>query len=343
MSAETQSVALSVVIPTLGRPILIETLKSLLAAQGADRMEIIVAGRIADPTVAAQVRAFEAGCPRLRHLEMAFPSGDSSRKKTAGAEVSRADIVAFVDDDVIVAPDWPLRIVEPFADPQVGLVSGPSLVPDDLPLMTRLAGITLASKAAGYVAQRYVQGDPQPREVGWSFLIGCNMAFRKSVLNALGGFDPAFWPGEEMIASFRATRAGHRLVFHPKAYLYHYPRSSLWRYLKQIYGYGATRIRLIRAGVEFEPTTVVPALWVLSLVVLGSAAPFCRFCLWLLLVNLGLYVAAALYITADKIRETRKVRDAWMLPLVPLTHFVYGVAEWMEVFRPGRDLSVKKG
>lgn len=339
---EASTTTLSVVIPTLGRPILVDTLKSLLAAQGVDRIEIIVAGKIADAAVAAQVRSLCEQHPRIRHLEVAFASGDSSRKKNAGAEVSLAPLVAFIDDDVIVAKDWPLRIVEPFSDPAVGLVSGPSLVPDDLPLMARLAGVTLASKAAGYVAQRYVQGQPSAREVRWSFLIGCNMAFRKSVLDSLGGFDPAFWPGEEMIASFRATRDGHKLVFHPQAYLYHYPRASLRGYLKQIYGYGATRIRLLRAGVEFEPTTLIPALWVLSLVVLGAGAPWCCYCVWLLVAGLAVYLLAALAITADKVRETRKWRDVLMFPLVPLTHLSYGIAEWVEIFRPGRDLSVRK-
>ena len=144
-----------------------------------------------------------------------------------------------------------------------------------------------------------------------------------------------------MIASFRATHAGHRLIFHPKAYLYHYPRASLRSYLKQIHGYGATRIRLMRAGVEFEPTTVIPALWVLSLIVLGVTAAACRYCLWLLLADVAAYLLVAAAITAHKVRETGRWRDLLMFPLVPLTHLSYGLAEWVEVFRPGRDLSVR--
>jgi hypothetical protein len=84
-------------------------------------------------------------------------------------------------------------------------------------------------------------------------------------------------------------------------------------------------------------------LWVLSLLVLGVAAPFCRYCSWLLAADLAAYMAGAAYITADKVRETGRWRDVLMLPLVPLTHLSYGLAEWVEVFRPGRDLSVKKG
>jgi GT2 family glycosyltransferase len=207
--------------------------------------------------------------------------------------------------------------------------------------MTRLAGVALASKAAGYVAQRYLKGDPEPREVKWSFLIGCNMAYRRSVLELAGMFDPLFWPGEEMIAAFKATQAGHKLVFHPLAYLYHYPRASLGRFLKQIYGYGATRIRLIRAGVEFEASTIVPAAWVASLVVLTALLPWCDVCRYLLLINLALYVMADAWVTAIKALETRRVADLLIFFLIPLMHLSYGMAEWMELAFPGRDLSEK--
>ena len=355
--------SLSVVIPTLGRPILIQTVKSLVAAQGFDRLEVIVAGRIADGSVLDGLGQLCSQHPQIRHLSVAFKKGDSSEKKNAGFRASRADIVAFLDDDVVVAPDWPLRIVEPFADPRVGFVSGPSLVPDDLPLMGRLAGVVLASKAAGYVSERYLAGASGPREAKWSRLIGCNMAYRRTVLESIGLFDPAFWPGEEMIAAYRATQAGHKLVFHPEATLHHYPRASLGRFVKQIYGYGATRVRLFRAGVEFEPTTIVPAVWVLSLVLLGvgcllplfvraalpwlggalggdgGASPFFRWCLGLLGLDLALYALADAAIALAKFMETRRAVDLLIVFLIPVMHLTYGIAEWVELFRPGKDLS----
>lgn len=373
---------LSVVIPTLGRPILIQTLRSLLATKSARTIEILVVGIIPDPAVEMELRQILArnveavsspsgicdtaddtacdsealrrrkvvppgqeaavgGC-RIRHLPVSFERGDSSEKKNVGWRESKADIIAFIDDDVVVAPDWPERILESFADLNVGLVSGPSLVPDDLPRMARLAGVTLASKATGYVSERYVKGHPEPREVKWSRLIGCNMAYRRNVIEEVGGFDPLFWPGEEMIAAFHATQQGHKLMFHPQAYLYHYPRASFWGYVKQIYGYGATRIRLIRGGVDFEPATIIPAVWVLSLAALAVAAPFCRFCAWALGVNVVGYSLAAALVTFDKMLETRRLSDLLMFFLVPVTHLTYGIAEWVEVFRPGKDLSCRR-
>jgi cellulose synthase/poly-beta-1,6-N-acetylglucosamine synthase-like glycosyltransferase len=333
---------LSVVIPTLGRAILVQTLESLARTTDAAQLEIIVAGKIPDPGVAAAVARLQAQHPQIQHLPISFTRGDSSEKKNAGWRAARAEVIAFLDDDVIVQPDWPQRILEPFREVRVGLVSGPSLVPNTLPRMARLAGLTLASKAAGYVAARYTADRTDSFEAKWSNLIGCNMAFRKSVLAALGGFDVAFWPGEEMLAAFRATQAGHVLIFVPRAALQHFPRATFTGFLRQMYGYGATRIRLIRSGVEREWTTLVPAAWVASLLLLGLAALVMPWALWLLGLNLALYLCAAIIITLAKLRETGRAGDALIFFLIPCMHLAYGWAEWVEYFRPNADLSVSK-
>jgi GT2 family glycosyltransferase len=213
------------------------------------------------------------------------------------------------------------------------------LTPEDIPLMARLAGSALASKAAGYVAQRYQAGVAQPRAVKWSSLIGCNMAFRRTVLEEIGGFDPKFWPGEEMLAAFRATRRGHQLIFHSGAALYHYPRQTLAGFVRQMFGYGATRIRLIRAGVDFEPTTLVPALLVLSLPGLAIGACFLPWVGFLLALEILLYMGVCLTCAILKIFETRCWVDGLIFFVIPLMHVSYGFAEWVEWFRPNKDLS----
>lgn len=260
---------LSVVIPTLGRPILVRTLNSLIQTKGFPQLEVLIAGRIASGQVLDEVHRLLAEHPQLRHLPVSFAVGDSSEKKNAGWRASRADLVAFLDDDVVVAADWAQHMLASFDRPEIALVSGPGLVPRDVSWMTRLAGSALASKAAGYVSERYLQGQVRPRAIRWSRIIGCNMVYRKKILEAIGGFDPKFWPGEEMVAAFRTEKAGYQLMFNPEAYVFHYPRQTFGHFIRQIYGYGATRVRLIRSGVDPEPVTLVPALWVLSLAVLG--------------------------------------------------------------------------
>ncbi|MBI2441488.1 MAG: glycosyltransferase [Lentisphaerae bacterium] len=337
-----ESPELAVVIPTIGRPILIQTLQSLIGADDFERLEIIVVGQLADAGVLAAVKGLCAEHKNIRHLDVAFAQGDSSRKKNAGWQAAKSDLVAFIDDDVVVARDWPENIRSAFQQAAVGLASGPALVPDELPLMARLAGSALASKAAGYVAQRYLAGDARPREIRWSGLIGCNMAYRREVLERLGGFDPHFWPGEEMIAAFRATRLGHKLVFQPGAILYHYPRGSFTRFCRQIFTYGATRIRLMRAGVDFEPTTIIPAIGLLGLLALGIVALFSSWGGYLLLISAVHYAVADLFFTLAKYRATRRSVDLLIFFIIPIMHACYGLAEWVELLRPGRDFSEAK-
>ena len=335
--------ALSVVIPTLGRPILVKTLESLIETRGFEGIEIIIAGTIVDSAVLMRVGELCRQHPRIHHLQVSFPVGDSSEKKNAGCRLAQARIVAFIDDDVVVGGDWVQRVLEPFSEKEVGLVSGPSLVPDDLPLMARLAGVALASKASGYVSERYQVGSSRIRQVKWSRLIGCNMAYRKVVLDEIGGFDPKFYPGEEMIAAYKATQAGYKLMFCPLATLHHYPRATLRGFVRQIFSYGATRIRLYRAGVEFEWTALVPAFWVASLVLLGIGGVWCRFSVYLLGLNIALYLFAALWITVDKVKETRQGRDLMMFFIIPIMHLSYGCAEWSELFLRGKDFSDRTG
>lgn len=329
--------ALSVVIPTLGRPILIRTIQSLAAATGFDRIEVLVAGQVADAAVRRQLDALQKDHPAIRHLDISFKRGDSSEKKNAGWRAARAKLVAFLDDDVVVAPDWPERIIEAFEEEQVALVSGPGLTPPDVNLFARLAGLALSSPATGYVAWRYNHGGGERAPINWSKIIGCNMAFRKSVLEEMNGFDPDFWPGEELVTSYRTQKKGYRLVFLPKAYVYHYPRTSLVRFWRQIFGYGSTRIRLVRAGVELEPSTLIPALWVASLVVSAMGSffhPIFSLVLWSIL---AAYALVDLGITLLMVFETRRAADLLIFLLIPIMHVSYGLAGWVELFRPGKD------
>lgn len=321
----------------------LRAVESLLAANQSLQLEIIVAGVVTMPAVAERLKELIKNHPQIIHLPVSFKNGDSSEKKNAGWRAARSEIVAFIDDDVIVGRDWPASILAPFADNAVGLISGPGLVPADIPLMARLAGWTLASRAAGYVQERYLADNSVPRPIKWSRLIGCNMAYRRKVLEEISGFDPKFWPGEEMIAAYIATvRKGYSLVFQPKAVLYHYPRTSYWRFLKQMYGYGATRIRLIRAGTDVEPLTLAPMFLFAAFLFLALGSLFSKTFLALLIVLAAAYFIFVIWCAFRKWHDEKKLTALLIVSMIPGMHFSYGLAQWVEIICPGRDLSLKK-
>src|SRR2546430_17282761 len=67
---------------------------------------------------------------------------------------------------------------------------------------------------------------------------GCNMAFRKSRLEAIGGFDPQFRPaGDDVDVCWRLPEHGWKLGFPPAA-MGGYHRSNSWRtYRRQATGF----------------------------------------------------------------------------------------------------------
>ncbi len=329
--------SLSVVIPTLGRPTLRGTMDSLLRARGSESIEIIVAGDWESGPESAPLDRFMAGHPRIRHLRVHYPDGDSSRKKNAGWQSATSDLVAFIDDDVWVPTEWIERIRACFDAPDVGVASGPSLVPADLPPFAWLAGHTMASGATGYVARRYSSHAAGPSPSKWSAIIGCNMAFRRRVLEAIGGFPPEFWPGEEMMAAHEAVRAhGWVLMFDPRAGLYHYPRQSLRGFGRQMFTYGATRVRLMRAGVQWEWTPLIPAAGLETMFWLALAAIWFPVARWIALGLFALYALALLAFALLKGRECG-VRALALPPLMAFMHLAYGLGTWFEVLRPGKD------
>ena len=323
----------------MGRPILLKTLASLASSDGFGELEICVAGKVPAPEVATALQSFLEAHPNTKHLDIRFDTGDSSRKKNAGAEATVGELVAFLDDDVEVARDWPLRIREPFADPSVGLACGPSLIPEDLPRWARWAGLALSSPAAGYVAERYRENRAAPYPVDWDRIIGCNAVYRRAAFDQMGGFPEDFYPGEEMIAAFRTERLGWALRFLPAAKVWHYPRSSPARFWRQVWGYGATRIRLIRGGVSFHPAPLVPGLWVAATLLLALASLWFPPALWLLGAELAAYFLLVLAVTVLTVLRTRRPTDFALLAVIPLMHLSYGLAEWAELFRPGRDFT----
>jgi GT2 family glycosyltransferase len=126
--------------------------------------------------------------------------------------------VLFLDDDVIPHASLLAGHRGPYADPTVGGVAGRVVtrgfpLPDDPSPRSRWPGV-------GWLFFNLAQ--TVPAEVATAR--GCNMSFRRSVLEELGGFDERFAPSpyrNDSDLCFRLRRRGYRLVFEPAAAVDH--------------------------------------------------------------------------------------------------------------------------
>src|SRR5687767_12997559 len=108
LSAPMDPPVVSVVVPTRGRAAYLEvTLDSLLDQRTEAAYEIVVVDDGAPDATAAVV----AARPPVRYVAHGQGRGLNAARNT-GLRESRAELVAFVDDDVLVPPGWLDALVE---------------------------------------------------------------------------------------------------------------------------------------------------------------------------------------------------------------------------------------
>ena len=209
-----EDIQVSVVVTVGERP---HSLSHCLAALlfqhfGAARYEIIVVGdrHNASTRDIAQDWANHAARtgPSISYIA-GHGTRSSAIARNQGWRAARGHIVAFVNDDTVVRPDWLQKGFQAF-DENVQAVWGCVVAPPSAKTTTEASVSTPAEQ----------QGFSTP-----------NCFIRKEVLEEVDGFDERFrfaW-GEEADLYFRLVNRKSRIVHHPSAIVTHSTQPLDWR------------------------------------------------------------------------------------------------------------------
>lgn len=140
-----------------------------------------------------------------------------------GLKAALGEIMLPLNDDTEIDPGMIAGMAGPFvADPKVGIVGCKIFYPDRETLQHAGAEILAngCTRHIGYGEVDRGQFDEQ-REV--DYVTGCSIAVRRQLFEELGLYDDRYFPTyyEETEFAVRARRAGWKIIYAPKAFLYH--------------------------------------------------------------------------------------------------------------------------
>jgi cellulose synthase/poly-beta-1,6-N-acetylglucosamine synthase-like glycosyltransferase len=176
-----------------------------------------------------------------------------SRARNRGLAECDTEIVAFLDDDAIPAPDWLGILMEPFANEKTGASTGKVLTPESI------------NKDCNDENPRSLNNQiPRWFEIATfgGMGLGSNIALRKLACKEPRLFDERlgrgapFQIGEETYALARLLADGYTVVYLPSARVFHPPltrdtieneaRNSITYWLLLFTEFPAQRVNLVR-------------------------------------------------------------------------------------------------
>lgn len=205
----------SIVVPTYRRPDQLGRCLAALATLTARPLELIVVHRADDHETMALLESLPL-CIR------AIPVQDAGvvAAMQAGIAAARGDLVALVDDDAELRPDWLCRVTRHFRDATVGAVCGRDIVttPDTTDFTCDVGRLSRWGQTVGH----HHRMTGAPREV--DLLKGANVMFRRSLvqlpLGLRGHGAQVHW---EVATCLWLQNAGFRNMIDPQAVALHLP------------------------------------------------------------------------------------------------------------------------
>jgi GT2 family glycosyltransferase len=219
----------SVIIATHNRAVMLdECLAHLRAQQFKPGDEVIVVDNASTDETRTVVARHQASWPtplRLLHE----PTPGKSHAIALAVSEARGDLLAFTDDDVNVGATWLDTVRAPMTeDPSVALAGGPVVARWEPAVPRHFRRAIAQHPRLGAPIALLDYGDRRAA-LGERTLLGANLAVRRDVFNAVGGFPThlgklrgTLLSGEDDELCRRVQSAGHRAVYLPDAVVSHW-------------------------------------------------------------------------------------------------------------------------
>ena len=256
---------LAVAICTRNRPALLRRALRSVTAQDEPPGEILVIDNApADEATRALV---QAEFPGVRYIREPVVGLDAARNRALRS--ATRDVVALLDDDGAADTRWTAALAAAFSDhPAAGLCTGRV---EPLSLETEAQRLFEANGGMPFPAgetrlclpgdARRLMGGRRAPAIAWALTAGCgcNLAVRRELALALGGFDESLDLGSPLPGAgdsdmiLRVLEAGSEVVCEPAALVRHEHRRELDAMHEQVVGYQRALVALTARAAARTP------------------------------------------------------------------------------------------
>ncbi len=331
--------SISVIKPLCGQDDGLEDNLRSFFAQDYPEFEVLLAvHRADDPAAALAEKIIDeyAGKVNARLIvtgESPIPNAKAYSLNRLVRE-AKHELLVMSDSDVRVRPGLLAHLAREFEEPRVGLITCPYLAVAGDSLWSRLEAIGMNTELlSGVLVARMIEG--------MKFALGCTVAVRRSVLDAMGGF--AYlqeFLAEDFVIGHRAAEMGHGVLLSSCVIEHRIGSQGMLHNLSHRLRWTRSTRRSRPAGYWGQIFTYPLPLALLLWAVYGAAWP-------VVLLALVLRTGAALATSGAVVHDPLLRRQWWLLPfqdvlgfLVWIGGFLGGTIVWRDrkctVLRDGR-------
>ncbi|MCS7024957.1 MAG: glycosyltransferase family 2 protein [Bryobacteraceae bacterium] len=211
------------------RQLLARCLASLMRQREANLEIIVVDNGSSDGSLEMVESEFGRGQPfPVRLIANSYNRGFCAANNQ-GIALARHPWVALINNDAEADPDWAASLLEAAQSrPDVGMVASKILVYDEPGRIDKVGHLVyFDGQNRGRGSGEFDHGQyDQLEEVAWPD--GCAAAYRKAMLEEIGGFDEDFFAyADDAELGLRARLAGWRALYTPRAVVRHHRGATL--------------------------------------------------------------------------------------------------------------------
>jgi glycosyltransferase involved in cell wall biosynthesis len=228
---------ISVIVCTRDRPAALRGCLTSLALLDYPTFEIVVVDNCSRDGTMVRRLVEEIGGRYVREERRGL-----NWARNRGACSAHFGLIAYTDDDARVDPGWLRGLACAFADPRVACVTG-LVLPAELETRAQRLFEQYSGMGKGQQPRRFTAASLTARQLiaAHELGVGANMAFRRSTLGMLGGFDTALDVGTpaagggDLDMFHRVLAAGLSVQYEPAARVWHIHRRDMAGLRRQIY------------------------------------------------------------------------------------------------------------